>query len=137
MDYFRINYNRLENLKQINFYKVISAIILSLTILVVLACFIKISNKETFSGIYQEGKLTIKINTKLSDTLKNNKYVFFNDEKVRYKVQSFGEIEIIDNEIYQEATLTIDKKFVNNEVGLVELYYDKQKLIKYIFELFK
>lgn len=137
MEYFKINYDRLENLKQKKFYIFVMLIVIILLTLLIIACFIKIPSKVKFSGIYYDNILTIKINTKLSDDLKNNKYIIFNDQKTKYKIESYQETEIIDNEIYQEINLTIEKKFKNNEVGIVELHYDKQKLIEYIFDLFK
>lgn len=137
MEYFKINYYKLQNLSQLNFYKIIIFIILNLLILLIMGYFMSTYDKVSFSAIYNNNILTIKINNKLSDTLKNNKYIVFNDVKTKYKILEYGEYEIIGNEIYQEVNLSVDKEFINNEVGIVELYYDKQKIIKYIFELFK
>lgn len=137
MEYFKINYYKLQNLSQLNFYKIIIFIILNILILLIVGCFISIYNKASFSAIYNNNILTIKINNKLSDTLKNNKYIVFNDVKTGYEILEYGEYEIIGNEIYQKVNLSVDKEFINNEVGIVELYYNKQRIIKYIFELFK
>lgn len=140
MKYFRINYERLRNLEQINFYKIIIIIIISLIFLVIVACNVSIYHKISFYGIYSDNILTIKINNKLSDTIKKGQYIKFNGVKTKYKIDTltgYGEYEIIDNEIYQVINLKVDTEFYNNEVGLVELYYNKQKIIKYIFESFK
>lgn len=140
MKYFRINYDRLKNLEQINFYKIIIIIVINLIILLIVACNLSVYHKISFYGIYNDNILIIKINNKLSDIIKNNQYIKFNNKKTKYEIDTlngFGEYEIIDNEIYQIINLKVDTKFNNNEVGLVELYYNKQKIIKYIFESFK
>jgi len=137
MEYFRINYNKLQNLSQKKYYIVIIIVFLSLLLLISISCVIDTYEKFSVYGVYNNNILKIKINNKLSDTLKNNQYIKFNEQKTTYKILSFGEYEIIDNEIYQEVNLAIDDNFINNEVGLVELYYDKKKIIKYILELFK
>ena len=137
MEYFKINYDRLQNLHQIKYYKIIIIVLCLLSILVILGCFINISKKISFYGVYKDNVLKIQINSELSDILKNQKHIEFNDTKTAYKILRYGEYEIVDNKIYQEVDLAIEKNFSNNEVGLVELYYDKQTIIKYVFELFK
>lgn len=137
MEYFKINYNKLQNLHQIKFYIVIIIIIVILMFLIVTACFMSTTKKISLYGYYNEGVLKVKINNKLSDILKNNKTLEFNNHKISYKELSYGEYEILENEIYQEVDIAIEKKFLNNEIGTVEIHYDKQKVIKYIFDLFK
>lgn len=137
MEYFKINYHRLQNLSQVSFYKIIFVFLSSLALLLILSCFIGAYHKISFPGIYNDNILRIKVNNKLSDKLKKNQYIEFNNKKTSYKIVEFGEYEIIDEEIYQEIALTIDETFIDNEVGIVELYYDKEKIIKHILELFK
>lgn len=137
MEYFKINYHRLQNLSQVSFYKIIFVFLSSLALLLILSCFISAYHKISFPGFYNDNILRIKVNNKLSDKLKENQYIEFNNKKTSYKIVEFGEYEIIDEEIYQEIALTIDETFIDNEVGIVELYYDKEKIIKHILELFK
>lgn len=137
MKYFKINYCKLQNLTQINYYLVVFVIIILMFILLLVASLTTISIKEDFYGIYVDNVLNIKINVKLSDKFKSKEHIIFNNKKTKYKVVEFNEFEIVNNEIYQNITLTLDEEFKNNEVGLVELYYDKKSILKYIFELFK
>jgi len=137
MKCFKVNYNKLQNMHQIKYFVVIISILLLLIVLIILSCFINAYQSVSFYGIYNDNILKIKINNKLSDTLKNNQYIEFNEHKTKYKMIDFGEYEIIDNEIYQEVDLFVDNYFIDNEVGIVKLRYNKQKIINYIFELFK
>ena len=137
MDYFRINYKKLENLHQIHYFVFVGIIFILFTILLLISYFKYTYKLETFYGMYSDNVLKFKINTKLSDILKNNKKIIFNDKEVSYKLVSFEDYEIIDNEVYQTVKLELDGWFLNNEVGLIKLYYDKQKIITYIFDLFK
>ncbi|MBE6156518.1 MAG: hypothetical protein E7161_02110 [Firmicutes bacterium] len=137
MKSYKINYHRLQNLFQIKYYIVVIIIVCLLTFLIIISCFINVYQISSFYGIYNDNVLKIKINNKLSDILKNNQYIEYNNQKTTYKILQFGEYEIINNEIYQEVDMTIDGNFVNNEVGLVKFYYNKQKIIEYILELFK
>ena len=137
MDYFKINYNKLQNLSQINFYKIIFLIFILLIILFILSFKINISKRYEFYGIYKENLLNIKIEKTLSGKLKNSKYILFNDIKTNFKINDYGDYEIINNDIYQEIELIVDEKFYDNEIGLVEFYCDKKILFKYILDLFK
>lgn len=137
MDYFRINYNKLENLKQINFYKVIILILCIFILLIFLSSNIKTSKSYEVYGIYKDNILTIKLNVKLSDKIKSNEYIIFNNKKTNFKINNYGEFEIINNEIYQELKLILDEKFYDNEVGVAILHYDKKSIFKHILDLFK
>ena len=137
MKYFRINYFKLQNLNQLKYYVVIFVVIFLIIILLLISSLTTVSIKEEFYGLYVDNVLKLKINVKLSDKFKKCKYIVFNDKKTNCKMIEFNDFEIINNEIYQEIDLTIDKKFNNNEVGVVELYYDKKTILKYIFDLFK
>lgn len=137
MEYFNINYDRLRNMHQVNFYIIVIIIILIFLFLLFIANFINVSKKLSFYGVYDQEILRIKINCELSDIIKNNNELVFNGDETTYKINSYGNYDLLDSLIYQEIDLTLDKNFSNNEVGVIELYYDKQKLIKYIFKLFK
>ena len=137
MEYFRINYSKLQNLSQIKFFKIILCIICLLITLIILANKIYIQNKFTSYGIYNNGLFLININVKLSDDLKKNDYIYLNDELVKFKINGFGENKIVNNEVYQDIELIIDKEFYDNEVLLIEFYYNKTSILKYVLDLFK
>ena len=137
MEYLKINYYKLENIRPKNFFIFIILTVVSLNVLLFTSCFIDISNKLEFVGVYNSDVITIKINTNLSDKLKKGNYIEFNGYKTNYKIKNFQNAEFINNELYQEVELITDKKFKTNEAGIVSCYYSHKKLIKYIFELFK
>jgi len=137
MSYFKINYDKIKNLNQKKYYIFIGILISIILLIILISFFININKKLTFYGICNDNILTLKINSKLSDNFKNNSHIKFNNKKLKYTILNYGKYEIIDNEIYQEINLTIENKLIDNEVGKVELYYNKEKLIKFIFKLFK
>jgi len=137
MSYFKINYDKLKNLNQTKYHIFIGILISIILLIILISFFININKKLTFYGICNDNILTLKINSKLSDNFKNNSHIKFNNKKLKYTILNYGKYEIIDNEIYQEINLTIENKLIDNEVGKVELYYNKEKLIKFIFKLFK
>lgn len=137
MEYYRINYDRLKKLNQINFFLIVMIIVILTSYLIFISCFIDISKSVKIYGIINDGILEIEIESELSDLVKNNNILEFNNEIMNYKIKSFNEYEIIDNKIWQSISLTIDKKVYDNEVGEVVIHYDKQKIITYILDLFK
>lgn len=137
MDYFQINYKKLERLPQYNYFVFIVTFIIIFIIFIIISFKVTINKSETFYGIYTDNILKFKIEIGLSDKLKNNKNITFNNQNVSYEIIGFEDYEIIDNKIYQVVDLKIDKNFYQNEVGTIKLYYGKEKLIAYIFELFK
>ena len=120
MKYYQINYDKLKKLKQINYFIVIFIIILLISFLIILSGLISINKKITCYGIMNNGLLTIEIENSLSDKIKANNTLKFNDQKMSYQVISYGDYRIVDN-----------------EVGEVNIYYGKQKIIAYILDLFK
>jgi len=122
---------------EIKYYKFIIFIIIISIVLIIVSLFTYTSKQISFYGIYNDKNIHIKFNTKLSDKIKNNEYLKFNNIKTKYSILEFGDYEIIDNEIYQNIILTVDNDFINNEVGLIELSYDNEKTINYILDLFK
>ena len=131
------NYERLKNLKQRKYYLIIILVSITTTSFLISSLFIPISKKITTYGIYEDEVLKININNELSDKIRKNNTLIFNGTKVSYQSVYVNNYEVIDNKIYLNLWLTVDKKFYDNEVGEVTLCYDKEKLIKYIFELFK
>ena len=137
MNYFQINYSRLRNLSQKHLFIIIILIIIIGIFILGFSCFKVVSKKYNCYGVYQNNLLNIKVAQDKIDILKDNKELVFNNKEVKYKIKNMNEYEIIDNKIYQNIYLTIDGDVYDNEVGEVEIYYHKEKLIKFIFELFK
>lgn len=137
MNDFKINYNKLENLKQINYCYFVYFIIFLIIILIIIACKIDAYHTETFYGIYDDDVLKIKTNIELSDKIKRSSKIIFNGKEVSYEIVSFSNYEVIDNKIYQEIDLKTDGYFYQNEVGNATIKFDKEKIIKHIMKLFK
>lgn len=135
MDYFKINYSKLKNLPEKKFDRLIILFVIIIIFVVFCASKIMIYEKEQVYGIYLDNILTIKVNNKYSKYLDKSEYIKFNDSKVNFKIKEYGEYEIINNEIYQEVKIIVDKDFYQNEVGIVEFYYDKKSVLKYIISL--
>lgn len=137
MNYFKVNYDRLMNLRKKNYFIIVIILILLLSTLIVASFFINISSTLNLVGVYNDETLKININNKLSDILKRNDKIICNGKISLYHIKDYGEYEIINNEVYQTINLTVDKSFMNNEVVNFEIHYDNEKLINYIFKLFK
>lgn len=136
MDYFKINYNKLKNIKEIKFYKGIFILIIIVILLLIISIKLDVYEKLECYGIYQNNLITLEVNTKFSDNIKNSEYIIFNDKKTDFQIKEYGEYEIINNEVYQKIILIVDEKFYDNEVGVIKLYYDKKSVLKYILKLF-
>lgn len=137
MDYYQINYKKLENIHQIRYSFFIGVFILIITIIVILSFINYAYDIEEFYGIYNDNILTFKINTKLSDKLKKENILSFNNKEVNYKILEFKDYEIINNEIYEIVELEIDGDFYQNEVGIIKIYFDKKRIMFHILDLFK
>ena len=137
MNYFQVNYYRLRNLSQKHLFAIIILIIIIGIFILGFSYFKVVSRKYNCYGIYQNKLLNLKVMQDKIDIFKDNKELVFNNHQVAYKIKNMGEYELIDNKIYQNIYLTIDGDVYDNEVGEVEIYYRKEKLIKFIFELFK
>ncbi len=137
MDYFKVNYDKLKNLEQKNYYIIIVFGLFIILYVSFLAFFIKVKKNITYYGIINDGVLNLKINSELSDKIKKGNTLKFKDTTTSYTVLSFNEYDIIDNIIYESISLKLDGNFYNNEVGKVTIYYDDEKLCKYVFDLFK
>lgn len=137
MNLFEMNYNKLFNLKQSNFHILVYAIIIFLGIIILLSLYVEVYQINEFYGIYENNQLNVKINEKLSENIYSVDYIEFKNEMLKIKDITFIDYEIVDNNIFSIVELEIDKKMKNNEIGKVKFYYEKEKLIKYIFDLFE
>lgn len=137
MNIFKMNYNKLFNLKILNFNILIYIVLIILAILFIISFQIEVYQIDEFYGIYENNKLNVKINEKLSENIHNIDFIIFKNEKHKIKNINFISYEIIENSIFENIEIELDKSFLNNEIGKVKFYYGKQKLIKCILELFE
>lgn len=137
MDYLKINYQKLLHLKIPRYVFLDILFVLLIIFLVIYSCTHYITKKITCYGIYDGLVLKVMANETLSDALSANKTLYFNKEKLNYEIDEYGEYEIINEIIYQQIDLNIDKELYDNEAGTITLYYDKEKIITFILKLFK
>ena len=137
MDYFKVNYDKLRNLKETKYYLLIIIIIILFLICLVASCFIRVSKMVTCYGVINDGVLKIVIDNRLSDTLKNNNTLKFNNTYLNYEILKYGNYEVVNGNFIIEVALKVDGVHYENEIGNVTIYYDGQRLCKYILELFK
>ncbi len=137
MDYLKINYQKLLHLKIPRYVFLDVLFVLLIIFLVIYSCTHYITKKITCYGIYDGLVLKVMANETLSDALSANKTLYFNKEKLNYEIDEYGEYEIINEIIYQQIDLNIDKELYDNEAGTITLYYDKEKIITFILKLFK
>ena len=134
---FNINYDKLKRLNIIKFHRLIYLLIIIIGVLIFLACHISIDRKIKTLGIMENDVLKIVINENLSDKIKNNSRLIFNNKTMNYQIVGFGEYEINDKNIYEHIDLIVDRYVYQNEVGEVTIIYAREKIINYILDLFK
>ncbi len=137
MDYLKINYYKLQHLK-IKKYNLLIFLIIGLIIF----SFIYINQKEIPKriesyGVYDGLVLKIIADKSLSEAITKNNSLTFKGKKVNYEIAEFGEYEMLNNTLYQEIDLIIDKDYNPNETGEVIVYFDQVKIRTFILELFK
>jgi len=137
MDYFKINYSKLENIQEIKFYKLSIGLFIVFILFIIVSKSVTIYEKFECYGIYTNDMLTIKIDNTLSEKMNESEYIIFNKRNSKFKIKEYGEYEILNNVVYQEISIITDNNFYNNEVGIVEFYYDKKSVFEYIINLFK
>ncbi len=137
MDYLKINYQKLLHLKipRNIFIDLLFVLLIILFLIYTNTHFI--TKKMTCYGIYDGLVLKVVANEALSDALSDNKILYFNNQKLNYEIDEYGEYEIENEVIYQQIDLNIDKELYDNEIGVVTLYCDKEKIITFILKLFK
>ena len=136
MDYYKVNYDSLRNIHQVKYYIVIIVVFLICIISIIASNFIYINVSNKLLGIYNNDLIYLKLErNQLSELLKNDS-LLVNDENIKYEINKMDNYEIVDNFIYEDVYLTVDKKYINNTILNISII-NKIKLIDYIFELFK
>ncbi len=131
-----MNYNVLKNIREINYFKIILLVFIIIFISVLITMFIKINVSNTYSGIYNNNVINLKIErNQLSEIIKNKK-LLINKEEVLINNIEINNYEIIDDNIFGNILITVDKSFINNEILDIEVV-NKERLLYYILKLFK
>ena len=137
MNDYKLNYDKLKRLPILKLRIVIIIIILTILILIFFACHLSIERKVICLGVVKDNLLNIEITENLSDKVKNSNKLIFNKKKMNYRIANYGEFQINNGSFIECIALTVDHYVYDNEIGKVEIIYGKEKIIKYILELFK
>ncbi len=137
MNYCNVCYESLKNIKEIKYFRfLIIFLVILIGLILNVRDLVVTKNYETY-GFYENNLLHLKITNILSDKLKEGNDIIFKDEFLKIDKIVYGNFEFINNDIYQDVYLTLNKEFYQNEVGVVKIRDDNFKLLKYIFELFR
>ncbi len=137
MDYLKINYHKLLHLKIHRGILFDLLLILAISLILIYAFTHSITKKMDCYGVYDGLVLQIVASEALSEAISKSHTLVFNDTKFNYEVDEYGEYQIVDDVIYQQIDIAIDKELPPNEVGKVTIYYEKEKIITFILKLFK
>ena len=131
-----MNYNVLKNIRERDYFKIILLVFIIIFISALITIFIKINVSNTYSGIYNNNVINLKIErNQLSEIIKNKK-LLINKEEVLINNIEINNYEIIDDNIFGNILITVDKSFINNEILDIEVI-NKERLLYYILKLFK
>lgn len=137
MNYYNVCYESLKKIKEIKYFRFLIIFLVILIGLILSTWDLVITkNYETY-GFYENNLLHLKITNILSDKLNEGDEIIFKDKLVKIDKIVYGNFEFVNDDIYQDVFLTLNKEFYQNEVGIVKIRDDNFKLLKYIFELFK
>lgn len=91
----------------------------------------EIYDTQTFKGISKENNIYLHIPIIYSDTFKNGSYIMINKDKRYFEIESISEILVDESSFlqYQEYVLKTDKEFKDNEILILTIYYNKEKIL--------
>ena len=92
----------------------------------------KIYNYKNVYAIYKDNYLYIDMNIDDSDLIINGDYLLINGKKIKYIVEEISDINIGSMGNYQTFKISINNVMKNNEVSLVKVLGNKQRIIKII-----
>ena len=96
----------------------------------------KVYEYKNVYAMYKDDYLYIDMNVNDSDLLINGDYMLINGEKTNYLVEEISEINIGPAGNYQTFKISMDSKMKNNEISLIKIFGNKQRIIKIIMNYF-
>lgn len=136
MNFYKINYDNIRNLKIINFGKLLYLLIIIILIIGYISFIYSVTKYVNSYGYIKEKNLYTKIIYNKTDDIKTSNYLLLNNKKYKIKEINILDYEIIDDNIYEDLMIVLDDS-LDNEVGLVKFIIKKEKIINYILDLFK
>ena len=132
--------NRNNYYKLVNMFPRIDWLVLFLALFIL--CFTpfllfgKVHEYKNVYAMYKDDYLYIDMNVNDSDLLINGDYMLINGEKTNYLVEEISEINIGPTGNYQTFKISMDSKMKNNEISLIKIFGNKQRIIKIIMNYF-
>ena len=103
--------------------------------------FLKFTDYYQVEGMVQDNKLIITMPYNKVNSIINNKYVYIQNEKYKYKIENIKkDIINVGNEFYQELMIKIefkDRKLIDNNVIEIKFIIKEMTIFEYIYNLFK
>ncbi|MBQ7136802.1 MAG: hypothetical protein IJO43_02345 [Bacilli bacterium] len=100
----------------------------------------KITNYYLVKGIVKDNKLNLVVSLDRKDSIIKNNYIYIDENKYKYKVESISDIVQENNNFYQQIILDIDVKDANlieNNVIESKFIVSKKTILEYIYNLIK
>ena len=99
---------------------------------------LKIYSSKQYYGIYNDGYISINIDITNSDTIKKSNYIKINNNKYSYSISDISSLmaDEINNINYQNYKIYINESFKENEIVKIDFFYNKQRIIKKLLDLF-
>ena len=131
-----ISYQSLLNIKNKEY---ISIIILPIIIIIIifLASLLKMYDKITFTYIYDDNVIVM-VPIENVDSVIYGNFLAINNQKYDYEIIELSEIQSSNGFNYQNILLDVKgiNKLANNQLGTVSFYYNEDKIIKKILNIF-
>jgi hypothetical protein len=112
-----------------------------ITITLIINNFLKFTDYYQVEGMVQDNKLIITMPYNKVNSIINNKYVYIQNEKYKYKIENIKkDIINVGNEFYQELMIKIefkDRKLIDNNVIEIKFIIKEMTIFEYIYNLFK
>lgn len=83
-------------------------------------------------AIYRDNYLYVDLNIDDSNLLINGDYLLINGKKIKYLIEEISDINFGTSGNYQTFKISIDEAMKNNEISLIKVFGNKQRIIKII-----
>ena len=92
----------------------------------------KIYESKNVYAIYKDNYLYVDMNVDDSNLLINGDYLLINGKKIKYFIEEISDINFDTSGNYQTFKIGINGVMKNNEISLIKVFGNKQRIIKII-----
>ncbi len=133
------NHDSYNSLLNISHKERLSLFILPVMIIItiVLMCFIQSYDVSSFLYVYEK-RFIVTVPVEDSDYVINGDFVTVENHKYEYEISNISSVMNDGMTNYQNITININgiKEPINNQVGTISFYYNKEPIIKKILKVF-